>query len=140
MKKRKKVMLGTVLVVLCFYFLFYAILPVYLAGKPLPVFSIYNKDGSSHKIMVEIIDQNHKRVFSKTYSIESGKVKGLKRSLGWYPKPTLYFITWAEGKYTFRITIDGKDIENVTVNLQPFKSIHIIIQPGGKVIFRQVVV
>ena len=140
MKKWKKAVLGIAVAVLCFYFLFYAILPVYLAGKPLPVFSIYNKDGSEHEVTVEINDQNQKGVFSKTYSIDPGKVKGLKRGFGWYPRPTLYFITWSEGKYTFRITVDGKDTEAVTVNLQPFKSLEIVIQPGGKLVFRHVVV
>jgi hypothetical protein len=48
---------------------FFIILPYIFMGPPTSLFSVYNGDGTSHIVTIEIIDSNNKSIFENTYKL-----------------------------------------------------------------------
>ena len=121
MKKWSKILIGAVIMFVCVYFCFYALFPILLAGKPLPLFSIENEDTKEHEVVIEILDSSNKTVLREVYRLKPGEMVSYERGFGWYPKVTWYFITWSEGVYTFKITLDGKTTKTHVTRVYPHK-------------------
>ncbi len=121
MKRWNKLLIGTGIAFICAYFCLYAVFPVLLIGKPLPLFSVKNKDARKHDVVIEILDSNNKTVLKEVYELKPGEEFSYERGFGWYPRMTWYFITWSEGVYTFKITLDGKITKTYVTRVCPYK-------------------
>jgi hypothetical protein len=117
-----------IILIIVGFFLVIIFLPILMIGQPLSLFSINNTDDSmNHTLTVEIFDSDNSSLFKKTYFLEPKERVEYNRSFGIYPTFSWSFITWSDGIYTFKFTLDNDTIETHTTDLCQYKSVCVFL-------------
>ncbi|RKY40607.1 MAG: hypothetical protein DRP85_08270 [Candidatus Makaraimicrobium thalassicum] len=118
MKTRYKILTGVGIVVLLVVG-FYVIFPFYLAGPPLPLFSLKNGDVSNHEVVIEIFDHHNKSIFKETFELDP------KEEIR-YPRPFLLKFRWLK-ECTLKVTVDNNTTKMCETDVYSWKEFHITI-------------
>ena len=121
MKTRNKILLGVGIGVLLIVG-FYVIFPFYLAGPPLPLFSIENRDINNHEVVVEIFDLHNKSIFKETLVLDP------KEKID-YPKPFWLLLPGLMVKEdcTFKVTVDDEATKVYQTEVYPWIQVCIFL-------------
>ena len=124
----RKLLVGFVVTIAIIYTFFYVVGPILLVGNPLPLYTIKNEDNRSYKVEISIVDsKSNKTLLKKDYYLKPYETVSYERTFGWYPSVTWYPITWPEGCYEFRISLNGKVVKSYTTCVYPYKTVQIYI-------------
>lgn len=119
------IFLGILILILLSYFV---VFPFLLVGSPTSLFYISNEDLQSHEVTVEVFDPHKESIFRETYELAPEEQI-------WQPKPMWLIFRWlmpwsergAEGKYEFKVILDGKTTDTCRTLPHPWSSVTIDI-------------
>ena len=103
------------------------ILPPY----PSSLFVISNWDDVNHTVQVEIINSNNNSIFIESFDLKPDDLFSFERILDWCSKGRFYWLSWDEGSYTFKVTLDDTYDASHYTELYPSKSVWIIINSNN---------
>ena len=115
MKRRNKILIWVTIAILIVIHL-PVILTFIIAGPPLPLYSIDNKDINDHEVVIEIFDSNNNSIFKETHYLSP------KEEIN-QPKPFLLRFKWLEGEHLVKITMDGEFTETYETEIYPWLEI-----------------
>ena len=104
------------------------IFPFLFVDSPIALFSIQNEDTRSHNVTVEILNEKNMTVFNTSYGLDGKESVHFDRELRWYfPFPST-FVTWSDGEYTFRFTVDTNVSNQISKDINQYESVSVDIE------------
>ncbi|NYT19288.1 MAG: hypothetical protein GKC08_03230 [Methanosarcinales archaeon] len=126
MISRKTFVIGILVTLLILLFPFW--FTFFIAGSPIPLFTVYNSDPISHTVGVDIIGPDNTSIFSDSGTLGPDEHWSHKKPLWMVPRS---FFAWAEDKYMVYATLDNNTTKNMTINYHLWNDASIHIYNGN---------